>query len=504
MANSENYQSILELSSHDARQFFLKNRSYCSIELPPYYNFQQLIDKISSFYDQKLTDNPSFSSYLDIDKSSNEEITNHKIYANKNGNLSWREFQIIHPILYVYLVYTITENENWIKLTNRFNVFQADEKVQCLSIPVQSLTNKSDKTEKIIKWWRNVEQQSIELALKFDYLYDTDIADCYGSIYTHAIAWAVETKDIAKEKRRDKSLLGNKIDYILMLMQEGQTNGISQGSELMDFIAEILLGYIDNKITLELAGLGVTDYQILRYRDDYRIFVNNPLDGSVILKVLSEKLLEVGMRLNSEKTICSNDVISNAIKPDKAYWLSVPTQHKKPQQLLLLIRDLSKRYPDSGTLRKELQRFYENMAENYQNIDDFLSDISIVTDITYNNPTTYTTSFAIISKFLSMIDAVADKDYVIDSINQKFEKLPNTGFMQIWFKRMLGNTRPDIVFDEKLCCLIDQPISLWNNGWVANQQLLRILEETSIFDKDVYESLNPIIHSNEFFQFSYQ
>lgn len=504
MADSDNnYQSILELDSYDARQFFLKSRTYCSIELPAYYNFQNLINKISSFYDQKAKTDPSHN-FLAGTYKKGQEITNHHIYANKNGALSWREFQIIHPILYVSLVYTITEEENWIKLKDRFKNFHKNEKIQCLSMPLQSLTENSDKTEKIIKWWRNIEQQSIKLALNFDYLYDTDISNCYGSIYTHAIAWAVETKEVAKKYRRKKTLLGNQIDSILMLMQKGQTNGIPQGSEIMDFIAEILLGYIDECVSVELKDLEVKDYRILRYRDDYRIFVNNPLDGSVILKVLSEKLLEVGMRLNSEKTIYSNDVISNSIKPDKAYWLSVPTQHKKPQQLLLLIRDLSKKYPDSGTLRKELQRFYENMAENYQNIDDFLSDISIVTDITYHNPTTYTISFAIISKFLSMIDAVRDKDYIIDSINQKFKKLPNTGFMQIWFKRMIGNTRPDIVFDEKLCFLIDSPVmSLWNNSWLEDKELSKIVSETSIFDEVIYKSLGPIINSNEFFQFNY-
>lgn len=504
MATSDNYQSVLELSSHDARRFFLKNRSYCSIELPPYYDFQELIDKISSFYDEKLKGNPSFKGYLEVKNRLDMEVTNHHIYSNKNGSLSWREFQIIHPIMYVGLVYTITEDENWIKLTDRFNVFQEDKKVKCLSLPLESLTRKSDKTEKIIEWWRNVEQQSIELALKFEYLYDTDIADCYGSIYTHSIAWAVETKETAKLKRKDKTLLGNRIDYILMLMQQGQTNGIAQGSELMDFLAEVLLGYIDNNISLKLEDLGIKDYQILRYRDDYRVFVNNPLDGSVILKTLAEKLLEVGMRLNGEKTRYSNDVISAAIKPDKTYWLSISTQNKKPQQTLLLIRNLSKKYPNSGTLRKELRRFYANMAESYNNIDNFLSDISIVTDITYYNPTTYTISFAIISKFLSMIDDVADKNYVIDSINCKFKKLPNTGFMHIWFKRMLGDTRPDIKFDEKLCSLIDQPVSLWNNDWVGNQKLLKIVNDTPIFNKDNYESLSPVIQPKEFFQFGYQ
>ena len=62
-------------------------------------------------------------------------------------------------------------------------------------------------------------------------------------------------------------------------MQCGQTNGIPQGSVLMDFIAEILLGYIDEILTEQLNTAHIVNYKILRYRDDYRIFVNNPDEG---------------------------------------------------------------------------------------------------------------------------------------------------------------------------------------------------------------------------------
>ena len=36
----------------------------------------------------------------------------------------------------------------------------------------------------------------------------------------------------------------------------------------------------------------IGDYQILRYVDDYRIFVNSPEDGRVILKCLTETMFD--------------------------------------------------------------------------------------------------------------------------------------------------------------------------------------------------------------------
>lgn len=44
----------------------------------------------------------------------------------------------------------------------------------------------------------------------------------------------------------------------------------------MDFIAEIVLGYADTQLAEKMEKENITRYQILRYRNDYRIFVNNP------------------------------------------------------------------------------------------------------------------------------------------------------------------------------------------------------------------------------------
>ena len=158
-----------------------------------------------------------------------------------------------------------------------------------------------------------MEQQSILLSLEYDYVFDTDVADCYGSIYTHSIAWAVEGKKIAKENRKN-DLLGNFIDKSIQNAQNQQTNGIPQGSVLMDFIAEIILGYIDRILGTFLKKQKITNYQILRYRDDYRIFVFNHNDGENILKRLSEIMMPFGFKLNASKTKGSQDVITQSIK----------------------------------------------------------------------------------------------------------------------------------------------------------------------------------------------
>ena len=124
---------------------------------------------------------------------------NHNIFHNKDGRYAWRPFELIHPALYVSLVNTITAKNNWKLIHRRFRDFRNNSQIQCLSIPVESKSEKSDRAALVTQWWEQVEQRSVELALDFDLLFQTDIVDCYGAIYTHSIAWALHSK---KQLRR--------------------------------------------------------------------------------------------------------------------------------------------------------------------------------------------------------------------------------------------------------------------------------------------------------------
>jgi len=159
--------------------------------------------------------------------------------------------------------------------------------------------------------------------------------DCYGAIYTHSIPWALHDKDVAKKKRGDKTLIGNIIDWQLQAMSNGQTNGIPQGSVLMDFIAEMVLCYVDSLLTDKIKkckNISRKDYKIIRYRDDYRIFSNNPQIAEQIIKELTDILNDLGMKINSAKTHGINDVVHSSIKPDKLFWIVNENQYEKNRE----------------------------------------------------------------------------------------------------------------------------------------------------------------------------
>ena len=276
-------KSVLEFSPEEARSYFLKSESYARLRLPPYFNFDDLINKISKgILDKRISD-----FYNDGTKPWGVENVNLNLLDNKDGRFSWRPFELTHPVLYVSLVHQITEEESWNHIIKRFERFKNQPHVECYSLPVESTDediHNSDDAAGILKWWSKVEQRSIELALDFQYLLQTDVTDCYGSIYTHSLPWALHTKEKSKERRKDPSLVGNVIDDHLKSMSYGQTNGIPQGNRLSDFIAEIVLGYADLRLSEKIGELNLASHKIIRFRDDYRIYTNNPSEGEKILK----------------------------------------------------------------------------------------------------------------------------------------------------------------------------------------------------------------------------
>lgn len=373
------YKSILAMGPLEARKFLLKQESYCNFSLPTYFVFAPMLERIDHF----LTGQDI--SRLQRSKPRDHENLGHVILNNKYGKYAWRPLQLIHPVLYVSLVHTITSTHNWRSIRKRFSEFSSSQKIQCLSIPVVSLTNDKDRGQQIFIWWKEIEQKSIELALEYEYFFQTDISDCYGSLYTHSISWALHSRTVAKYRRNDRRLLGNCIDKAVSDMSNGQTNGIPQGSVLMDFIAEIVLGYADTILSKKLQQLVNQDYRIIRFRDDYRVFVNNPKDGEKILKAISEIMFEIGMKLNPVKTMASNRVVSDSIKQDKLSWIGKKQSTKNIQKHLLIIHSHAMNYPNSGTLTVALQKFNKKIEKN-KTLDSnskLMPVISIAVDIAF-------------------------------------------------------------------------------------------------------------------------
>lgn len=202
-------KSVIKMNNNDAKTFFLKKESYFNLELPEYYNLENIIGNVMSVVGQE-TDFKKFK----CGNSRDYESINYKMICNKDGKYGWRPFEIIHPLKYIELVSVITNSENWTIIQKRFKDYSKNKKIRCCSIPGESPSKKYDKKSVILSWWSQFEQRSITYSLKYNYMAKTDITNCYPSIYTHSIAWAIHTCEYCKDHKND-AILGNIIDNIM-------------------------------------------------------------------------------------------------------------------------------------------------------------------------------------------------------------------------------------------------------------------------------------------------
>ena len=487
-------RSILDLTHDEACTFLLKPESYCSLDLPPYIVFGDLINGVHQVLDSKKLADCRRSNPRDHDD------VNYTILHSKDGKYAWRPFQLIHPALYVSLVHAITEEGNWKLIRDRFQQFATNDKICCLSLPVISSSDEKDRAEQISHWWHEVEQRSIELSLDYDYLIETDITDCYGAIYTHSIAWALHTRGEAKkrENRTNQNLIGNIIDTHIQDMRHGQTNGIPQGSALMDFIAEMVLGLADLALSECIQQAGITDYRILRYRDDYRIFINSPQAGDQIVKLITETTADLGLKLSPAKTKASNNIVRASIKSDKLAWMARKQSSKNLQKHLLVIHDHATSFPNAGSLAIALNDYHKRISRITSPRECPQPLIAIVVDIAYRNPRTYAICTAILSKLLSFVKSNDERLAIAGRVRKKFSQIPNTGHMLIWMQRVTFPLERKIDYGETICTLVAGNAGrLWCNDWIASADLIGAVDATKIVDVTTRDTMAPVIPLKE-------
>lgn len=465
---------LIDLSHQEAKKHFLKGSSYFNGDLPRYVSFEPLLRNVATIlngteYTQHKNGNPGELPNV-----------NYNFIANKDGRFAWRPYELMHPAIYVSLVDVICESDNWKHIAERFATFK-NVAIECCSAPVMSVDHQSDVATQVRSWWQLIEQRSLASSLEFSHLLQTDVTDCYGSLYTHSIAWALHGLENAKDKRNEPKLLGNRIDRHIQASRYGQTNGIAQGSVLMDFVAEMVLGYVDQRISEAITG--AVDFRILRYRDDYRIFTRSDERAEAILKVISDNLRAVGMKLGVAKTISSKNVVEGSIKPDKLAGIDLQDLGKENaktvQKQLLRLHSFGQRFPNSGALRRLVGEFHANVSSQKETPDDLEVLVAIATDIAVVSPATFPGVAGILSHLISLARHV-DKAPLWAKVRQKMNRVPYNGYLEIWLQRV---TRPlAIPFDseEAICKVVNgEARLLWESSWISNRSLKSAVDDVS-------------------------
>lgn len=144
-----------------------------------------------------------------------------------------------------------------------------------------------------------------DLEKRFSQMWLIDVANCFDTIYTHTISWAVKHKDFVKNHVRYNNQFCQRIDTVMQRSNNNETNGVPVGAEFSRVFSEILFQDIDFKVEKALESkyeiyFGV-DYEVVRYVDDYVIFAKNKDDAKRIYDEIEDNLSSYNLYLSESK-----------------------------------------------------------------------------------------------------------------------------------------------------------------------------------------------------------
>ena len=381
-----------------------------------------------------------------------------------------------------------------------------------------------------------MEQRSIELSLEYRYMFVSDITNCYGSVNPQAFDWAFSFKNTQYEKSCDIPIATN-IQRYLRAFQQGRNIGIPQGSAVFDFVGEIILGYSDLLLHDAIQKADITvDYEIIRYRDDYRIFCNDKDTLEKISYILQHVLESLNFRMNSKKTKISDSIVTDSIKSDKlAYIYNTPIFNKKGcdfdsfEKHLLYILMFARQYPDSGSIKtmlsdidKRIEKWFEPQERKIVNIESSDTNIfekstetyqrklvggsiramsAICTQIALENVGCCHYALRVLSRMVDSLEDNKEKWDIIDKVYSKLCNQPNSDYNQLWLQNITyqeDKKNGISPYTLRLCQLVasKEVTPLWNNDWLETKYTSN-LPYSSMINGETLMKVTPVITFRE-------
>jgi hypothetical protein len=143
----------------------------------------------------------------------------------------------------------------------------------------------------------------IALEKRYATMWMLDVSNCFASIYTHSVSWAVKSKAFVKSQLSEVGMsFSGQFDRLMQRSNWNETNGIVVGPEICRLFAEVILQDVD---VATLRGMGRRSpeaFVLRRYVDDYFIFADSEAAAASVATELKDQLWKYNLTLNESKT----------------------------------------------------------------------------------------------------------------------------------------------------------------------------------------------------------
>lgn len=133
-----------------------------------------------------------------------------------------------------------------------------------------------------------------ELLIGKHFIAKVDISNCFPSIYTHSIPWALVGKENSKKHRGDKEWF-NQIDKFTRNLKDAETHGLLIGPHASNLLSEIILVSVDDVMYKK-------GYSYIRNIDDYSFYAKTHQEAEKFIVNLAAELKKLSLTLNHKKT----------------------------------------------------------------------------------------------------------------------------------------------------------------------------------------------------------
>lgn len=244
----------------------------------------------------------------------------HITYRSTRFNGVSRLLSIPHPKPYCELVHEITDNWSELSyiLSNSHSKVQPREHSDGRVVVMDYGSGRADGRE------------HNDAAFGKAIVARTDISNCFPSIYTHAIPWAIVGQDEAKKTKSDKKKWYNKLDAAARRTKRSESQGLPIGPATSTILAESILAKVDE-------ALHQKGYVFERYIDDYSAYCDSHAEAEDFVLDLGSELAKYQLYINPSKTI-----FDSLPSPSASNWVlqlrrATPAENVTPQNLSALL-----------------------------------------------------------------------------------------------------------------------------------------------------------------------
>jgi hypothetical protein len=203
-----------------------------------------------------------------------------------------RELSIVNPVAEYHVAKLIADH--WVELKRHLQSGS-------LSVEPPDIT---DGAERAIPRpdFNLVALRRTEITALYSHVLKADISRFYGTLYTHAVPWALHGKAWAKANLHSPAYhasLGARLDTAARKGNDNQTLGIPVGPDSSRIISEIVAVSVDRRLR---QSLGIENSSALRHVDDWFIGFDSAGQAEDAIAAISAACRDYQLELNPEKS----------------------------------------------------------------------------------------------------------------------------------------------------------------------------------------------------------